>query len=463
MDFFDINLGSKTFNINGEDYKILLQMHIIPLQCTPNHILVLTSKTSDHKLKIIAWNEKLKKIHSISHVDVKQVVDAIRKMPLDDKIRTCVSEIDIENFNYESIRFETLASGIEMLIAGNETPVLSDTHKVESEFDGTRLCPSFFVYGAYNGLDLHVYFELEDSQIPLINNWGILSPIRIYIDNSLFGEFHAQNTYITEKTISFKCEPQIVATVKRRETGWIRTEKISPIDLSDFLISTAGLHDKVAFPENHLSTPQWYVVATPILGLNFIEDFGIGNVQFCTASSKEIAHILEFSPKLTEYDNFALVNVNSNTLYHAFSQAKKQIEQAVDLLVNIIKDDSLYSIHGMGEHLLCRNSMIFEQKISIPSWVYIEVPFTGGKLLSNYAEIVKQEKIDIPDSFKLLKHELNNIELLLLKSNGTNDKELTPLFNSLKWIRRAWDADDYDDKVIYYMKILTYYLESRRS
>lgn len=39
--------------------------------------------------------------------------------------------------------------------------------------------------------------------------------------------------------------------------------------------------------------------------------------------------------------------------------------------------------------------------------------------------------------------------MLLLKANGTNDKELTPLFNSLKWIRRAWDAEDFDDKVIY--------------
>lgn len=37
----------------------------------------------------------------------------------------------------------------------------------------------------------------------------------------------------------------------------------------------------------------------------------------------------------------------------------------------------------------------------------------------------------------------------MLKANVTNDKELTPLFNSLKWIRRAWDAEDFDDKVIY--------------
>ena len=38
--------------------------------------------------------------------------------------------------------------------------------------------------------------------------------------------------------------------------------------------------------------------------------------------------------------------------------------------------------------------------------------------------------------------------MLLLKANGTNDKEITPLFNSLKWIRKSWDTNDFDDKII---------------
>lgn len=234
-----------------------------------------------------------------------------------------------------------------------------------------------------------------------------------------------------------------------RPPGRPRIEKINPVDLTDFLASTAGLHNTVAFPEGYPSAGKWYIVVTPVWGLAFEKDFGIGNVLFCTASSEEIMRICEFSPQLSEYGSFALVNVNSDTLYHAFVQAKKQIEQAVDLLVNILKDDSLYSIHSMGQHLLSRNNAVFEQKVSIPSWVYIEEPFTGGKLVCDYTEIVKQERLLVPESFRKIQHELNKTELLLIKANGTNDKELIPLFNSLKWIRRAWDAEDFDDKVIY--------------
>ena len=423
MNFFDINLIGQKFIINKDEHKVLLQMSITPLQNTTNRVLVLNSKINNQNLKIVAWNERLKKILPIACVDAKQVIDSISKMPFEDKFRDRISALQVEKvFCSKSLHFEALSEGIEMLIAGSSEPALYDAHQIEVEFDAIKLTPTHFVYGAFDGLRMRVYFELERHQTESIKNWGILSPIRIYIDSSFSGEYYAQNTYMVGETVSFECEPKIVATLERRKTGWMRIEKINPIDLTDFLASTAGLHNTVVFPEGYPTASKWYIVATPLSGLTFEKDFGIGNVLFCTASSKEIIHICEFSPMLSEYDSFALVNVNSDTLYHAFIQAKKQIEQAVDLLVNILKDDSLYSIHSIGKHLLCRDNNVFEQKVSVPSLVYIEVPFTGGKLVCDYTEIVKQEKLFVPESFKLLQHELNKIELLLLKANGTNEK-----------------------------------------
>ncbi len=451
MDFFDMSLITQKFIINGEEHRVLLQMYIIPIQKSSNRILVLNSQINGQNLKIVAWDERLKKVHPIANIDVKQIVESIKKMPFEDRtLQKRISSLCVDSVHSNKMpRFEVLSDGIEMLIADYPEPVISDTYQVEIEFDTARLTPLSFVYGAFDGLCMHIYFELEMCQIELIKNWGILSPIQLYIDKALSMEYYAQNTNISENGVAFDCEPRVVATLERRNAGWMKTEKIHPIDFSDFVVSAAGLHDKVVFPEDYSSAPQWYVVATPVFGLTFEEDFGIGNVWFCTASSEEIRQIFEFAPQLAEYNFFALVNVNSNTLYHAFTQAKKQIEQAVDLLVNILKDDSLYSIHSIGQRLLSRNSAVFEQKVSIPPWVYIEIPFTGGKLVCDYTEMIKQEKLCVQESFKDILYEINKIELLLLKANGTNDKELTPLFNSLKWIRRAWDAVDFDDKVIY--------------
>lgn len=450
MDFFDISMLTQRFVIDGDEYKVLLQMCISPLRNTVDRVLVLSSIVDAKKIRIIAWDEKKKRMLPISHEDVKIVVCAIQKMQFDEKLQERIKGLHVADHIGDVFpHFESLSDGIEILISEGTESALYVPRNIELEFDQVKLRPVSFVYGAFDGLRMNVCFELEVCQLALLKNWGLLTPIRIYADGSLFEECYAQKTNLVEGRMLFDCEPQMLSVLGRRETGWMRIENINPIDLSDFLISTAGFYDKVVFPEGTPSTPQWYNVVMPVEGLVFKKDFGIGNVQFCTVCSDELVHICEYSPNLSEYDAFAVVNVNSDTLYHAFARAKKQIEQAVDLLVNILKDDSLYSIHALGDQIQSRNNNTFEPKVSIPPWVCIEIPFTGGRLVCDYAEIVKQEKLSVPESFEELKDELNRIELLLLKANGRNDKELTPLFNALKWVRRAWDAEDFDDKIIY--------------
>lgn len=450
MEFFDIHLSHQKFVILEEEYKVLLQLIVVPLEKTANRILVLQSKANEKKIKIVAWSEQKKVIIPIACVDAQRVIDVIKQMPFGIGLEERLSSISYDASNTEqSLHFETLSSDIDLLLIGEPAAFTPDVCKVELGFNAVKLIPDIFAYGAIDGLRIRVYFELGDNLLNSIKNWGILTPVRIYINDFLTGEVVAQNTKIIDRAMSFYCELQISAALERRKSGWMRVEKINPVDLTDFLVSTTGERNVVAIPENYSSTTKWFVVVTPIIGLVLEKDFGIGNVQFCTSSNQEILRVCAFSSRFSEYETFALVNVNSDTLYHAVVQAKNQIEQSVDLLVNMLKDDSIYSTHAIGEQLMCRCSNVFEQKIVVPSWVYVEDPFTAGKMACDYSEIVKQEKLLVPESFALIQHELNRIELLLLKANGTNDKELTPLFNSLKWIRRAWDAVDNDDKVIY--------------
>ena len=450
MDFFDIHLAQQKFTISSEEYRVFLQLTVVPLELTSSRILVLRSKTNEKTIKIVAWSEQKKIIVPIACTDARRVIDVIKRMPFDVGLEERLSAVFLNIDNIEhSIHFELLTTEIEMLLIGNPEPMTSGHFNVEIEFETVKLVPTLFAYGAIDGLRIRVFFEIGEDLLYSIKNWGILTPVRIYINGIFSGEYITQSTIIHDGVMSFCCEIQISAALERRRTGWMHVENVNPVELTDFLVSTTGARNAVEFPQNYSVTPQWFVVVAPVEGLLLEKDFGIGNVQFCTSSNKEILRVCGFSSKFSGYETFALVNVNSDTLYHAVIQAKNQIEQAVDLLVNILKDDSLYSTHSIGEQLLCRCSNIFEQKIVIPSWVYAENPFTGGKIACDYSKIVKQEKLFAPGSFAAVQQEINKIELLLLKANGTNDKEITPLLNSLKWIRRAWDAVDNDDKVIY--------------
>lgn len=321
---------------------------------------------------------------------------------------------------------------------------------VELEMRTVRLLPEKFIFGAFDGIANYLYFELDRESVGPIKDWGILSPIQIYIDNSSEGEYYAQKVHVTkDQQVSFLCQMKIASALSASIIGSMQTEGLNVYELSDFIVSSAGMYNSVAYPENYCESPNWYTIAIPVIGLHIQKETGLGNVLFYTNQNNEIQRIIAFDRQFASYKSFALVHVNSNKLWTAYEQAKKQIEQAIDLLVNIIKDDSLFSIHSIGMQLSERDSCIYKEKISLSSLVYIESPFSGAKLSYSYAKSDKCTDLALNESFVQTKKEIEKIELLLLKANGTNDKNITPLLNALKWIRRAWDAEDFDDKIIY--------------
>ena len=117
-------------------------------------------------------------------------------------------------------------------------------------------------------------------------------------------------------------------------------------------------------------------------------------------------------------------------------------------MVNVLKDDSINCIHAMGKYLQNVNIHEFAHKVNLSSLIYVESPQTNAKLSCNLTEPDNENNLTVSTAFLAQKDEIEKAELLLIKANGTNDKEITPLFNSLKWIRKAWDTNSYDDKII---------------
>lgn len=184
------------------------------------------------------------------------------------------------------------------------------------------------------------------------------------------------------------------------------------------------------------------------MGLEITNSFGVGCVEFFTKEDQSISRILDFEDNFRAYKTFALVHVNSEKMYLAFQIGKQQIEQTLDLLINLLKDDSLFSIHSLGNHLLSRDIDFFERKVELAPWVYIETPFNDAHISYNFQETGNPSPLQVSGIFLELIPEIKKAELLLIKATGTNDEEITPLFNSLKWIRKSWEASKFEDKII---------------
>ena len=447
--FYDINLFSQKFSVDGELYKVLLQTYIqIEIDSCLN-ILVLLQEAIESKILIIACDLKA---HALLPVPVKLVntiINAIKQIPFEDIIQNRIDGI----CNLEDkplVHPEKVDLGFNVFILAGTKSITQKKVKIELEMiEHIRINATNFIFGAFDGINTYVYFKLKSEELDSIRDWGILSGVKVLIDNEFMGEYFPQETLvINNNELSVLCQTKASAILGTRILGGLRMDGVNVYDISDFITSSAGLFNTVAYPEGYPKTQNWYTVIIPVRGLSINSEFGIGSVQFLMKNNEEIARIISFEEKFSQCEAFALVHINSEKPYAAYMAARKQIEQAIDLTVNVLKDDSIFSVHAIGNHLRNVNIYELERKIALLSLVYIECPQTNARFSCDLAELDSENTLAIPRTFLMQKDEIEKAELLLIKANGTNDKEITPLFNALKWIRKAWDTDDYDGKII---------------
>lgn len=79
-------------------------------------------------------------------------------------------------------------------------------------------CPFMETKTFCSNCRVHCYrsdFELETSQAESIKNWGILTPIQIYVDKSLSGEYYRAYTAVTKNP-----EARFIKSKRTPLQGW---------------------------------------------------------------------------------------------------------------------------------------------------------------------------------------------------------------------------------------------------
>lgn len=448
-ELYNIDLFHQRFVIDEIEYRLLLQFFIQLKERHYANILVLFNEDNDDSLFLMALDSQNKKIVPIPPQALSTIICAMKRVPFPDKYQSIINSL--HEREYEAVvKPKSVRLAPNVFALADSTSMILKEMNIELELlEGKRLSPISFIFAAFDGLDTSIYFILNNECIIENRNWGLLSKIEFYINEESVGEYYSVNScIINEKQTAFLCHTKMNTILSRKKISGIHIEGINMYEISDFIISSAGLYDSVAIPEDYLKQQKWYTVIIPLVGLQLSVEFGLGGVEFLNKQNSEINRVIEFDSRFAVFDVFALVHINDAKLHAAFMAAKRQIEQAIDLLVNILKDDSIFSIHSWGKFLSERNIEFFEQRVVLSSLIYIESSQTNARLSSNMAEPNDSANLLVTQQFLQQKTELEKIELLLIKANGTNDSYITPLFNSLKWIRKAWDTIDFDDKII---------------
>lgn len=450
-DVFDFEVFQKSFVIDNVEYTTFNQWVIQTNSRKYVGGITLKSKQPDEKLLLLAFDKKNRTMAPISITMLSDILLGIKKIPFPDALRRYKSAFEtlpIIDFHISKDCFLELSDKISVLVTSVDKSVPNVNLNVEM-IEHLRIVPSMIFFSAFDGITTTVYFELQSEDIQRIKPWGILSKITFYLNDRAIGEYFTQKCDVTNNsTISFLCQPKIVSVLGRRRMAGMKISGINVYELSDFIVSSAGLLNSVQLPQELIQCQNWYTVIIPVLGLEITTSLGIGCVEFFTKEDQAISRILGFEENFNSYKTFALVHVNGEKLYSAFQIGRQQIEQALDLLINLLRDDSLFSIHSLGNHLLSRDIDFFERTVELSPWVYIETPFNGAHISYNFKDSINPSPLQVPNSFLELTPEIQKAELLLIKATGTNDEEITPLFNSLKWIRKSWETNNFEDKII---------------
>lgn len=461
---YDSNLFRQDYVIEQVSSKLILQLFVQIGSSQYIKVLMFQAQDATQNVTLLMLDEHNKKIGPIFIDFLPYIIEAIKDVPFPKKLGIAVNELSFNDVGkIERVVYVTLSDCVTALVTSEPTSTIKMDIKVELISD-EKLVPFRFSFAAFDDVSMSVRFALSKELVQNISAWGILSKIGFYINGSFSGDYYALTATINnDGSVIFVCKTKIISILDRRMIAKIKMEGLNIYEISDFLLSSAGLYDCVAIPEDYLKERKWFMIIIPIIGLQIADELGIGNVEFCLRENENIQRAVDFENRMNFFETYALVHVNSDKMYSAYEQGKRQIEQSIDLLVNFLKDDSLISGHSVGHNLCNRNIDFFENRVGLSHYVYIESPLSGARFSFDFSEPNNLTQIIATNQLLPEREVLDKLELLLIKANGTNDEEITPLFNSLKWIRKAWDSDNYEDQIISVVIALEFIVSKEKS
>lgn len=397
-------------------------------------------------------NRKTKKIIPIPVDCIEKVLSIMEKIHTNDKILDLVfNEIRGQYFAEERLikNTQTLKiNGNIKLLTSNQSQYNSIL--VELQFNKqTVIKPEEIYYYACNGMDYSFCFELKKESLDLIKSWHTLSGLDLIVDKLSQGVFFPESINCKDNRVDMFCVPSYAPILKSVVMGNVKAENIDVFQLTEFITSIAELGFEVNYPDDYqIIDKNWFTVVLAIEGIRIDKEFGIGNVEFINDNNEEIKRIIMFDDCFSAYKAFALVHVNEGKLYSAYRKGRLQIERSLDLLINIVRDDSLFCAQSAGLTVISKRFDTIDKSIRLSEYVHIESPLTKIRLAYNLAKVNNDSPIVISDEQINALIEVKDIELKLIQNHKQKNKELFPLFNSLKWIRKSWESHNTDDKII---------------
>lgn len=448
--YFENMLGNQRIMIGTLPTTLVAQIFVI-IENKGMHLCLLgegkKEKNGDYRSYFLCSTKDGKTLYPLPRQNLKEVLVHLKKVYAENSVRELFDGIKEEvGILGKGVRRIKLSSCLSCEIM-DET-INEEIDNLYVEISGIRFNLNWLICYCENGMDHRISVGISTSELTEIYKCHLLSGIQLYVNGRNNGYYAPMGFEINDETLELKGmyeEVYFLQSTKIRNLKY-NTERATPLDLVDFMISGAGFRDRVTGAKEEGN--KWFLVIIPILGLKIDEDFGLGSVRYIRKDNEEIQRIIGQTEGAFDcFDTFALVHIDDYTMHSAFQKAKSQIRLSITLLLNLLRDDSARYMHGLSERIVSRTMEMFDYRIELSSWFYLEQVFPRQQLFGDEKHWQNTEvSLNVEDINNL--KDVEEVELQLFKAYEDPQSIQAGIFNSLKWIQKAWESDDDDDKVI---------------
>lgn len=454
-DLFDSTLFSAPVNVLGTQYSIASQVYVFTENWSYCLAIGKTGQGKDNpncgNTIILSVDNATKKLLPIERNKIVEIIGVLKQLPLMPELEKLFKSIPSDlRFPGKGMQVRKLFDKTFALVS-DVSPNFEDK-AVQIVFNGIMpVRPLSLCVFSTNSIDYNICFSIAREFMTELTEWHFLTGLKCSIGGKVCPiEFMPYSISSFQNVIMIGASVYEFSILHSKKFKSLKSLGIGPLETADFMLSLAGFYGRVSFPKESRERFDWYTVIVPIDLLRIPKEIDIGNVRFVDESNQYVQEMSHFSgSSFHQYSVFAYVHVNEHTPFAAYRKAYAQIERSVDVLACIIRNDLLFATRPFGEKIYNKTQVDLDLSFSIVPIVYITSALSSTKFFYDDSQIAEHASLAVSNSLYEAFQNITHIENLLIVSSEGDRKDIEPVLNALRWARKAWEAKDSEDAVIY--------------
>lgn len=325
--------------------------------------------------------------------------------------------------------------------------------------DSLILEPKTFYFVGYKGSEDYIEASFEDIEEERLKYLHLLNDVKITIhsDEKIYNyigliyeviPFNRNAINILMSSFTYN--------LMKSKINFTSSSNFNLFNMVSLLLRSNGLKEDQIKIEGYEKRIYPYTIVIPIKNLVIEEEnIGIGNVFFypnnnCLDELDNAKKMLKERFSIFQADSFGRVHIDAESPYDAYILGKVQIEKALDIINHLTKQDSLLDIYTVEDSYFHWKRDNFIPKPTLTSLVYIQNAITQEVVVTDMEQYSEPSKLTLGKNFaeKLSKFEWYE-ELVMYSMDNKTNLRTQCLFYALKWLKRSWDADNFEDSIIF--------------